>query len=78
MNSETNHLIDVDILKPTPGYDPLPPELYAAAIAKLAGRAEATIARHSGGKLSRYAAQQRRAKAKAARQTQRRSRARNR
>ncbi|MBA7541746.1 hypothetical protein ES705_34062 [subsurface metagenome] len=68
MNPGTGHLVDlekIDLEKwdkelKEAGYVPIPPNLQNAAIKKLAGKPEAFVSRNSGGKLSRFAAHQRR------------------
>jgi len=68
MNPDTGHLIDlnkIDLGKwdetlQEAGYVPIPPDLQNAAKKKLAGRPEAFVSRNSGGRLSRFATQQRR------------------
>jgi len=54
MNVADNHLVRVDTRIEWPAnYTTLPEHLQPTADRKLAGRAEATVAMHSGGKLSR-------------------------
>lgn len=60
MNVTTNHLIRVNDELPL-GYLPVPPELQADADKALAGRDEAYIPKHSGGRLGQWAAKQRKA-----------------
>lgn len=48
------------------GFTPVPPELEPAAIKKLAGQSQAVVSLTSGGKLSKWAAQERKKKRKAA------------
>lgn len=75
MNTDTNHLIALeDGETPPPGYEVLPPELWRAARLKLVGKKEATVSRRSGGKLSRWAANERRSRRERLRM-QKRSRA---
>ena len=75
MNIDTNHLVaalrkeDLEL-----GHEKLPSDLDRAARAVLKGRPEAYVSRTSGGKLSRYAAKQRKAKRKAARAARKRNR----
>jgi hypothetical protein len=72
MNTDTGHLVDMqegpfkDKLKKLAeqGYEPVPPELNHAAKVKLAGRHEAMVSLTSGGKLSRWAAKERKKKQK--------------
>lgn len=63
MNIQDNHL--VRDIKQVPedrreDYTELPEELAEAAERKLAGKNEATVSKNSGGKLSRWAASERR------------------
>ena len=75
MNVDTNHLVAA--LRPEelePGYEKLPSDLDRSARAMLRGRSDAYVSRTSGGKLSRYAAKQRKAKRKAAQAARKRNR----
>ena len=85
MNCSTGHLrsfseVEIDAMCSSghnwcpPGYTPVPEHLSHAATQALAGRNEATISLTSGGKLSKWAANQR----KARKQMQKESRRRNR
>ena len=60
MNPDTGHLVDLDKVDLEEWYVPIPFDLQIAAQKKLAGKPEAFVSRHSGGKLSRFAARQRR------------------
>lgn len=81
MNSDTNEIISkqlaaamgVDALQEQ-GFEPLPLDLQDAAAKFLAGADRAIVSKHSGGKLSRFAAKQRKAKRKAAKMARRRNR----
>lgn len=76
MNPATNHLIQLtDGLALPEGYIPVPTELSKAAAAVLQGRPDTVVSKHSGGQLSRWAAAQRRARQKMAKQSRRRNRA---
>jgi len=55
-------------------YQPVPKELEPAAKKKLASKDEAYVSLTSGGKLSRWAAKQRKAKRKAAKQSRKKNR----
>lgn len=79
MNSDTNQLrvffSHEDLANLTSeGFEQIPPELENAAKVKLAGRTEATVSRNSGGKLSKWAAQRRKARRKMEKQTRRANR----
>lgn len=74
MNIENNHLITFEGEFPPEGYQPIPPELLKVAERALKGRSETVISKHSGGKLSKWAAQQRKQKRKVAKETKRRNR----
>jgi hypothetical protein len=78
MNVDTNHLIQLQEQKlkeyQDKGYEEIPPELYAAAQQKLAGRSEVYVSKTSGGKLSKWAADKRKAKRKMAKQSRKRNR----
>ena len=71
MNTDNNHLIDrnkfsdkdAESLEKAFGtFTPVPPELTRAAKLKLAGQKQTIVSRNSGGKLSKWAASQRRNK----------------
>lgn len=80
MNSDTGHLVTGELwdqLKNLPGvraYEELPRQYHEAARRKLAGAQEAYVARASGGKLSRFAAQRRKDKRREQRDSRRRNR----
>lgn len=68
MNPMTGHLVsDINTIDDRfrADYAPVPDSLNRAARRKLAGRPEARVSLTSGGKLSKHAAEQRRAKRKA-------------
>ena len=68
MNVDTNELINAktfEELKKIKTFEPIPDELEHAAKVKLAGRSSAIISKISGGKLSQWAAKQRKIKRKA-------------
>lgn len=75
MDTSTGHLVTPEELErireldaaAATGYTRLPQRLARAAAKKLAGLQAATVALHSGGKLSRWAAHERAKAAKAAR-----------
>ena len=75
MNTSTNHIVDPLTFRGTmDGYEPVPQNLTRAGRRVLAGKAEATVSKNSGGKLSKWAARQRKKKnqmAKAARRANR-------
>lgn len=74
MNCDTGHLVrDLGMveLHSRHQYTPLPAELHTAARHKLAGGNEAYVSKTPGGKLSKFAAKQRR---KMAKQSRRRNR----
>ena len=56
------------------GYTEVPKELETAAKKKLAGKAEAYVSLTSGGKLSKWAAKQRKAKRKIAAESRKKNR----
>lgn len=56
------------------GYEPVPKELESAAKKKLAGKDEAYVSLTSGGKLSKWAAKQRKAKRKMQKESRRKNR----
>lgn len=71
MDTRTNHLVTQEALEKMEAlerarYTLVPKRLRRAATKKLAGRSEATVSRRSGGKLSQWAAEQRRKQQKAA------------
>ena len=79
MNVDTGHLVLADRREELEqlmrqGYEPVPEELNRAAKRKLAGEKEAYVSLTSGGKLSRWATQKRKARNKTARESRRRNR----
>ena len=87
MDTETGHLVTSEMLdailkkdpKKAEKYTPVPEQLEGAAKKKLAGKNEAMVSLTSGGKLSKWAAHDRREQAKKkARKTAKKSRQRNR
>ena len=79
MNDNTGHIVSEEILKQLKPvereqYDILPVDLHRAAMAVLKGRKEGYVSLTSGGKLSRYAAQQRKKKRKTVKASRRRNR----
>lgn len=73
MNCNTGHLITNEMLQAMPDFQrelfmPVPQELESAAVKKLAGKPEAMVSLTSGGKLSKWACEQRRKKAKSGRE----------
>lgn len=75
MNIENNHLVKLSEANALPdGYQPIPTELTAAALAALAGKSQVFVSKRSGGKLSKWAAQQRKQKRKAAAESKKRNR----
>lgn len=63
MNTETNDLIKLEEGEKAPeGFEPVPEELERAAGLKLAGKDSAHVSFNSGGKLSSWAAGQRKKK----------------
>jgi hypothetical protein len=79
MDTRTNHLVTSQQLdsmdqSAKEAYEPIPNHLIKAAVLKLGGTKEATISKHSGGRLSKWAAQRRKEK----RRTEKLSRKRNR
>ncbi len=75
MNTDTNHLIRVLEGEEMPaGYQEVPAELHKAAYHVMRGRDEAYVSKHSGGKLSRWAAGRRKAKRKMAEASRKRNR----
>ncbi|TGE35911.1 hypothetical protein E4K67_22610 [Desulfosporosinus fructosivorans] len=69
MNINTGHLITSEMFQELQPKDfmPLPEELESAAQKKLAGKPEAMVSLTSGGKLSKWASEQRRKKGKSGR-----------
>ena len=68
MDTSSNHLVSeefLDRMEDTEDYTPIPEHLHYAASVALAGKAEANISKHSGGKLSKWAASERKKKRKA-------------
>jgi len=55
-------------------FTPIPPELQSAAERKLNGRGSVSVSKHSGGKLSRWAAVERKKKRKAQKKARRANR----
>ena len=79
MDVDRNHLIDGDIFKELgkiekEKYTSIPPELQTAAEKKLAGNSSAFVSKHSGGKLSKWAAQKRKEKRKSQKLARKRNR----
>lgn len=79
MNPNTGELVTNELLEKLEpekkqGFVPVPSELNRGARRKLAGRESATVSLTSGGKLSKFAAEQRKAKRKAAKAGRRASR----
>jgi hypothetical protein len=75
MNPSTGHLIKLREGEPIPpGYAYVPEDMVKAAAAKLAGQAEAVVSLTSGGKLSKWAAQKRKERRRAAKESRRRNR----
>lgn len=75
MNCDTGHIIDWSANAPTPhSYEPLPSSLTHAARMVMGDRDEGRVSLTSGGKLSKWAAKQR----KDRRKMQEKSRKRNR
>lgn len=81
MNPYTGHLVRIqDAVEPKEkefrdnGYEPIPPELEGAANKKLAGKGEAMVSLTSGGKLSKWAAEKRKARRKMAKKSRGRNR----
>lgn len=65
MDPHTGHLVELLPDESLPdGYERIPPELERAAQLKLAGRKEAQVSLTSGGKLSQFARDKRRAQQK--------------
>jgi len=66
MNPDTGHLVDLNDerlkLDHRGDYEPVPVRLEEAARRKLNCRSEAMVSKHSGGQLSRWAAERRREK----------------
>ncbi len=75
MNPYTGHLVKVDPYGSVPdGYIEVPDHLNRAASQVLSGRNEGHVSLRSGGKLSRWAAQQRKSKRKMERHSRKRNR----
>ncbi|MBO9609196.1 MAG: hypothetical protein J7639_24795 [Paenibacillaceae bacterium] len=75
MNVDTGELIRLKQETPVAGgFEPIPEHLRAAAEKKLGSRDSATVSLTSGGKLSKWAAQKRKEKKKAAKEARRRNR----
>ena len=75
MNVETNELIRVREGQETPpGFEPVPEGLNRAARRTLGHRDSVVVSRTSGGRLSRWAAQRRKAKRKMAAASRKRNR----
>lgn len=79
MNCDTGHLVTQEMLKKMDElhrlqYEAVPLELEDAAIRKLHGKEEAYVSLTSGGKLSRFAAQNRKQRRKMVAQSRKRNR----
>lgn len=74
MNIDTGRLIELTDGEIPKGYTLVPTELNRAARRKLAGKKEAQVSLTSGGRLSRWAARQRKARRKMAKESRRRNR----
>lgn len=79
MNPDTGHLIRLENDEEMQrlvgyGYERVPEELEGAAKRKLASRNEAWVSLTSGGRLSRWAAQRRKARRRMAKESRRRNR----
>ena len=75
MNCDTGHLISLKENQEAPaGYTQVPNGLSSAAKRKLNGQPEATVSLTSGGKLSKWASEQRKNKRKTARASRKRNR----
>lgn len=75
MNCNTGHIrLYPTHENPPTGFDPLPDELQFAAMTVLADRVEAQVSLTSGGKLSKWAAQQRKNRRKMQKDSRRRNR----
>lgn len=75
MQASTNRLVRADTDEEMrrlarEGFEPVPPGLQRAAAKKLRGQREVTVARHSGGRLSKWAAKRRREQLAAAKTKQ--------
>jgi DUF1009 family protein len=78
MQSYSGHLFDLGGMPDScreelynDGYEPIPEDLRRAANKKLSGQKEATVSLTSGGKLSKWASKQRKAKRKMAQASRR-------
>lgn len=83
MNVNTGHLITSEMFQALQesqqrDYALVPQELESAAEKKLAGKPEAMVSLNSGGKLSKWASEQRRSKRKSRSKIAKQSRKRNR
>ena len=83
MNVNTGHLITPEMFQAMQDsqqkdYMQVPQELQSAAEKKLAGKPEATVSLASGGKLAKWASEQRKSKRKSRSKIARESRKRNR
>lgn len=70
MRTDNNHLVSEDFLKTLKeaekqAYTPVPGNLQNAASRELAGRSSTFVSKHSGGKLSKWSASERKKKRKA-------------
>ena len=78
MNADTGHLVKLakESLEELQGigYEPVPEELTMAAEKKLAGKDEAYISLTSGGKLSKWAAKNRKERRKATKASRQKNR----
>ena len=74
MRKLTKEIAEGSANGPLEDYQPVPKELEPAAKKKLASKDEAYVSLTSGGKLSRWAAKQRKAKRKAAKMSRRKNR----
>lgn len=74
MDVASNRLIRLVYNVLPAGYTPVPNHLAGAANAILGANDQAMVSRHSGGKLSRWAASQRKARREMAKASRRRNR----
>jgi hypothetical protein len=74
MAPNTGHLVNLAVTNLQPGYEVLPDELQGAARRVLQGRDEAYVSLTSGGKLSRWAAQRRKARRQMAKNSRKKNR----
>ena len=90
MNVDTGHLINLSSEKARQifggigeafeekakemGYEPVPDDLREAATKKLNGQDDAIVSKFSGGKLSKWAAKQRKSKRNSVKQSRKRNR----